>query len=256
MCHPELPAGAPEPNVRTEEVTVRAPDGTVMPALLAVPERTPAPGVLIVNDVFGRSPFYEDLARRLARAGFLALDPEFFVREGALAEQAREAAFARAGRLDQTRAVADLGAAVEWLRAETRVSDAVGVIGFCMGGTLALDLAVRPDVSAVVSYYGFPKLKNPTPLSPPEPLAIVEEMRSPILGHWGDQDQGVGLDNVYAFRDALAAVHVPHEVHIYPGLGHGFLRAYQDPSADGYEAACSSWMRTLDFFRAHLHVRA
>ena len=256
MCHPEVPVGAREPNVGTEEVTVRAPDGTAMPALLAVPERTPAPGVVIVNDVFGRSPFYEDLAKRLARAGFVALDPEFFVREGPLAEQAREAAFARAGRLDQRRAVADLGAAVEWLRAETRVSDAVGVIGFCMGGTLALDLAVRPDVSAVVSYYGFPKLKNRTPLSPPEPLAIIERMRSPILGHWGDQDQGVGLDNVYAFRDALAAADVPHEVHVYRGLGHGFLRAYQDPTAAGYEPACSSWMRTLDFFRSHLHLQA
>jgi dienelactone hydrolase len=256
MCHPELPPGAREPNVRTEEVAVRASDGTSMPALLAIPERTPAPGVVIVNDVFGRSPFYEDLARRLARAGFVALDPELFAREGPLAEQTREAAFARAGRLDQTRAVADLGAAVEWLRAERRVSDAIGVIGFCMGGTIALDLAVRPDVGAVVSYYGFPKLKTKTPLSPPEPLAIVERMCSPILGHWGDQDQGVGLENVYAFRDTLAAAHVAHEVHIYPGLGHGFLRAYQDPSAAGYEAACSSWVRTLDFFRSRLHLRA
>jgi len=77
MCHPEVPAGTKAPDVRTEEVQVKV-QGGAMPALLALPERTPAPGVVIVNDVFGRSPFYEHLAGRLAQAGYVALEAEFF----------------------------------------------------------------------------------------------------------------------------------------------------------------------------------
>src|SRR2546428_13641979 len=84
MCHPEVPAGAPIPDVRIEEVTIPVEGGAAMPGLLTFPERTPAPGILIVNDVFGRSPFYDNLARRLAQAGFVAVTPEYFFPDGAL----------------------------------------------------------------------------------------------------------------------------------------------------------------------------
>src|SRR5712692_80558 len=99
MCHPEVPAGAPIPDVHVEDAAIPVEDGT-MPGLAALPERVPAPGVVIINDVFGRSPFYEHLAGRLAQAGFVALDPEFFFREGPLPEQTREASQERATRLD------------------------------------------------------------------------------------------------------------------------------------------------------------
>ena len=78
MCHPEVPLGTVPPRVRTEEVDIKLQTVERMPALLAYPDRTPAPAVLVVNDVMGRSPFYENLARRLAQAGYIALDPEFF----------------------------------------------------------------------------------------------------------------------------------------------------------------------------------
>src|SRR5713226_4374122 len=106
MCHPEIPAGTKAPEVRIEEMQVKV-QGGAMPALLALPERTPAPGIVIVNDIFGRSPFYEHLAGRLAQAGYVALDPEFFFREGPLPEQTREASQERAKRLDFKRAVDD-----------------------------------------------------------------------------------------------------------------------------------------------------
>ena len=89
MCHPEIPAGQPVPDIRTREVTVAS-----MPSLLAEPEGEPRGAVLVINDVFGRSPFYENLARRLATAGFVALDPEYFFRQGPLAQPTREAAMA------------------------------------------------------------------------------------------------------------------------------------------------------------------
>src|SRR5207245_5302315 len=83
MCHPEVPAGTPLPNVRTEEVAIELVNGEGMSALIAWPERTPAPAVLVINDVFGRSEFYEHLTRRLAQPGFVAGGPGFFLRPGA-----------------------------------------------------------------------------------------------------------------------------------------------------------------------------
>ncbi len=128
---------------------------------------------------------------------------------------------------------------------------AVGVIGFCMGGTLALDLAaLRPDLAAAVSYYGFPARAIERVGSP---IELAERMTVAILGHWGDQDVGVGMDHVDALRRKLADAKRAHVFHVYPGLGHGFLKAFlEDERSPGYAQACLSWRRTLDFFRQKL----
>ena len=246
MCHPEVPAGAPIPDVRVEDVVVPVEDGN-MPGLLALPERLPAPGVLIINDVFGRSPFYDQLARRHAQAGFVAVTPEYFFREGSLPEPTREAAMARAKQLDFKRWGRDMSAALGWLRGRPSVDGAVATIGFCMGGTQALLLAARrDDIAATVSYYGFPADAR----TEASPIEVAAKMQGPILGHWGDQDQGAGMDNVEKLRAALEAAGVEHDFHIYPGLGHGFLKAsLEDEKTPGYEQACTSWQRTLDFYR-------
>src|SRR5215472_6453977 len=116
MCHPEVPEGQPTPVVERDEVGIPLPGGAEMPALLARPEEGPGPAVLIAADIFGRTPFYESLAARLASAGFEALLPDFFFRVGPLAEQTREAAIERRKRLDGNGALADLRAALAWLR--------------------------------------------------------------------------------------------------------------------------------------------
>jgi carboxymethylenebutenolidase len=246
MCHPEVPAGAALPEVEVEDANIAVEDGT-MPALVALPERTPAAGILIINDVFGRSPFYDHLARRLAQAGFVAATPEYFFREGALPEPTREAATARAKQLDFKKWERDMSAALDWLRERSDVNGAVGTIGFCMGGTMVLVLAARrTDLAASVSYYGFPADQR----TDAPPIELASKMRGPILGHWGDQDTGVGMDNVEKLRSGLAEANVEHEFNIYPGLGHGFLKAsLDDEKTPGYEQACTSWKRTLEFFR-------
>ncbi len=224
-----------------------------MPALLALPERLPAPAVLVANDVFGRSPFYEHLARRLAQAGFVAVDPEYFFREGGVAAGDREGATARARELDQNRTLRDLEAAADWLRRRPDVRGRIGSIGFCMGGTLVLDLAASGKVDATVCYYGFPARRSPSPKEPPAPLEIADRLKGPLLGWWGDQDAGVGMANVSALDEKLQEAKIAHEFHVYPGLGHGFLRAFlDDESSPGYRQACESWTRTLEFFRERL----
>ena len=238
MCHPEIPAGQPLPDVHTREVTVAS-----MPALLAEPEAEPRGAVLVINDIYGRVPFYENLTQRLALAGFTALDPEFFFRQGPLPEQTREAAQERRSHLDGDQALGELSGAVDWLRAQTSTGR-VGTIGFCMGGTFGLQLAARRDDLATACFYGFPGS-----------LRAEERARinGPVAGFWGDQDAGVGMENVEELRRVLAARGVEHEVTIYPGLGHGFMKnSGLEPGGEGYDQACQAWTRTLDFFRERL----
>ena len=253
MCHPEVPAGTPTPNVRTREVTIDVASGERLPGMYALPERTPAPAVLVVNDVFGRSEFYEHLAGRIAEAGIVALDVEYFFREGPVPAGDRPAATARRARLDQERALRDLDSAIAWLRAQPEVRGArVGTIGFCMGGTFVLQLAARRDDLASVCYYGFPAAGG-GPREPARPLDIADRMNGPILGHWGDQDHGVGMDNVRALDERLIAAGVDHAFHMYPGLEHGFLKALlEHERAPHHDLACQSWVRTLDFWRREL----
>lgn len=246
MCHPEVPSGAPIPEVDVEDASIPVEDGN-MPALIALPQRIPAPGILIINDVFGRSPFYDNLARRLAQAGFVAVTPEYFFREGSLPEPSRDAATARAKQLDFKRWGRDMSATIDWLRGRPGVNGTVGAIGFCMGGTAVLLLSARrDDIAATVSYYGFPADAR----TEASPIELASKMHGSILGHWGDQDAGAGMDNVEKLRAGLQKAGVVHELHIYPGLGHGFLKAsLDDEKTPGYEQACTSWQRTLDFYR-------
>jgi len=251
MCHPEVPAGTPPPDVRTEEVTIELTGGERLPGLLAFPQRTPAPAVLVINDVFGRGDFYEHLTRRIAQAGYVALDVEYFFRQGAVPAGDRDAATARSGKLDQAQTLRDLGAAIEWLRGRSDSTGArTGTIGFCMGGTFVLDLAAERRDVASVSYYGFPARARQ---NVPAPLEVAERIRGPLIGHWGTQDTGVGIDNVRALDAKLKTANVDHAFYEYEGLGHGFLKAFlDDEKTPGYEQACESWKRTLDFYRKEL----
>ncbi len=253
MCHPEVPPGTPLPDVRVQEVTIDVDDGR-LPGFLALPVKTPAPAVLVVNDVFGRSEFYEHLARRIAQAGYVALDVEFFFRQGPVKPGDREAVMARAQKLDQMGTLDDLDTAINWLAERPEVKGTrVGTIGFCMGGTLVLDLTASRSDLATVCYYGFPARRGENPLAPPAPLEVADEMTGPIQGEWGDQDAGAGMENVHALDEKLRAAGVEHSFQIYKGLGHGFLKALLDnESAEGHEQACESWKRTLDFWRKHL----
>jgi carboxymethylenebutenolidase len=251
MCHPEVPEGTPLPSVRATETSVPV-DGGAMPALIAYPERTPAGAVLVINDVFGRSPFYDDLTRRIAQAGYVAVDPEYFWRVGAPADASREAVNARVAKLDWPKMYDDLGRAIDWMKGlrEAR-ADRIGLVGFCMGGTAVLNLAAtRDDLRGPVSYYGFPARGAP---GVPPVLERADAIRGPLIGHWGTEDTGVGIENVRALDARLKAKGTPHTFYEYEGLGHGFLKAsLEDEKTPGYEPACTSWKRTLAFWKERL----
>lgn len=257
MCHPEVPPGTPFPPVQTRESAATMADGAQMPGLLAAPATTPAPGVLIVVDALGRGPFYDHLAARLAQAGFVGYSADHFFRLTPLADSAPETRrHRRRSQSDEVRVLEDLTAALDWLTAQPEVAgQPVGAIGFCMGGTLALDLAALWEpLAASVGYYGYPAGEVDKALRPPpRPLDLASSMRAPILGHWGDQDPGYEAAEVAEFGRRLAAAGTPHDLLVYPGLGHGFLSAtLEDPATPGHDAACLSWTRTIAFLRQYL----
>lgn len=260
MCHPEVPAGQVTPEVAREEVQIPVANGEKMPGLLARPEGGEGAGVLIINDIMGRSPFYEDLAARLATAGFVALCPEFFFRQGPLEEQSFPAAFARRAKLDEKNAVRDLSAAIDWLKQQPGVRGGkAGTIGFCMGGTLILNLAAARKDLVSVCFYGFPAGAGAEakPTSPTAPLDQVDQINGPLLAFWGDQDTMVGQDNVEKLAQGLQQRGVDFAYKVYPGLGHGFMaQSRLDPDHAAYEAACEAWTRTLEFYRQHLGALA
>ena len=254
MCHPEVLPGTRTPEVTREEVLILVGDGESMPAMLATPDTGPAPSVLVIADVFGRSPFYEDLAARIATAGFEAVLPDFFHRVGPLAERTREAAFARRRLLDEKGAVEDLRASLRWLRERPGAADRVGTVGFCMGGSYVLHLAATETDLVSVCYYGFPQHGLPGGSTA---LELAGRMTGPMLGFWGDQDEGVGMANVAELARRLDENGVDFRRKVYPGLGHGFLaRTEFDAANDAYEPACDSWTMSLDLWRQHLRATA
>mgnify|MGYP001791829826 CR=1 FL=1 len=126
-----------------------------------------------------------------------------------------------------------------------------------MGGTFVLDLSAERDDLASVCFYGFPAgaaaALGATADDPPAPLTLVDRMQGPILGFWGEQDAGVGMENVEKLAAGLKGPGVDFEHTIFPGLGHGFMAASQlDPEHEAYDAACQAWTRTIEFFRTHI----
>lgn len=254
MCHPEVPAGQQAPEVKHENVRIPVPGGgEEMEAFLAHPDGPSAGAVLIVNDIFGKSPFYENLAARLATAGFTAICPEYFFRQGALPERTIEHASGRRKKLDEQQTLRDFNAALDWLKKE-RGAERLGTIGFCMGGTLVLDLAAQRSDLATVCFYGFPAgAPNASANPAPAPLSVADQIHGPILAFWGDQDTGVGMDNVQALVQKMQERRVEFDHTIFPGLGHGFLAASGlDPNHAAYEKACQAWTRTVEFYRQQL----
>jgi carboxymethylenebutenolidase len=253
MCHPEAPAGAPAWNVTREEVELPLADGPPMPALLTRPLSGGGPAVLIAHDIWGRSPFYEDIAARLAVAGFVALLPDYFahVSAGPIARGDYEAAFGRRNKVDERVTIAQLGESLVWLQTQRGVTGSkVGLLGFCMGGTLVLDIAATRGDLATASYYAFPAgEKRRAPTHPTPPIELADHMRGPIIAFWGDQDPLVDMADIERFRRALMVRGVAIDVTIYPGLEHGFLGASRlDPNHSAYVAACDAWTKTLGFF--------
>lgn len=207
---------------------------------LSLPPGGTGPGVLVIQEWWGLVDHVRDVADRFAAAGFVALAPDLYHGERTTSPDQAEKLFMA---LDIARAGKELHGAAEFLRAHEAVAPRrVGVVGFCMGGQLALFAACEhPEaVDAAVDFYGIhPKVALDT-----------SRLRAPVLAHFGKHDASIPLDRAEALIEEIRGRGVPAEMHVYDA-GHAFLND-QRPNAYDADAARLAWDRTLGFLRAHL----
>ena len=226
-----------------------------MPVYRAAPAgRTGLPVVLVVSEIFGVHEHIADVARRFARAGYYALAPELFVRQGDAASYGEVAKLIAEviAKVPDAQVMTDLDATVAWARTQGADASRVGVTGFCWGGRITwLYAAHNPAVKAGVAWYGR-LVGNATPLTPKHPVDVAGQLHAPVLGLYGGQDTGIPLDTVERMKAALAAGNAAakkSQFVVYPDAPHAFHADYR-PSFRK-EAAEDGWKRCLDWFRTH-----
>lgn len=235
-------AGADADGVETERVAYASVGGETVTGYLAQPEGAPAgtPGVIVIQEWWGLNENIEAVARRLAAQGYTALAVDLY--GGETAETPDQAMSLMQTAMGQEEALTDnLRQAYEYLAVQ-QGAEQVGVIGWCFGGMWSLRTALAlPDrIDAAVMYYG-------------RPVTDADRLQSlsmPVLALFGGADESIPQDTVAAFRQALAAAGVEHEVEVYPGAAHAFA----NPSGQAYdaEAADDAWARTTAFLAQHL----
>lgn len=229
--------------------------GFKMPAYRAAPAgRTGLPVVLVVSEVFGVHEHIADVARRLAKAGYLAVAPELFVRQGdarAYTEISKLVSEVVAKASD-AQVLGDLDASLAWARANGGDGSRVGVTGFCWGGRITwLYAAHNPAVKAAVAWYGR-LVGNASPSTPRHPVDVAASLAAPVLGLYGGQDQGIGLDTVDKMKTVLArgsAAARRSQIVVYPDAPHAFHADYR--SSYRRQAAADGWKRCLAWLVAH-----
>lgn len=205
----------------------------------------PYAGVVVGMELFGVTAHVRAVCDRLAGLGLLAYAPDLYHREAPGIElpenaEGRERGFTLLHRLTRDQAIADVQAAVVYLREQGATE--VGMVGLSVGGHVAFLAATSLDLSAVAVVYGGWLPTRDIPLSRPEPtLARTAAITAPVLLLVGEDDQVVPYEHRCAIAEALAAAGVPHEIVLYPGVRHGFLnenRETHDP-----KAADDAWRR-------------
>lgn len=208
---------------------------------LAVPDSGHGPGVIVIQEWWGLVPHIRTVCDRLAADGFVALAPDLY--HGVATTEPDEAMKAMMA-LDITSAATDMSGAVSWLLAsEHATGDHVGVVGFCMGGGLALYLAtLRPEIAACAPFYGV----IPWAEAKPDLGAI----RARVVGHWGDRDESNPREKVDELEQRLQQAGVTVEFFHYDA-DHAF---FNDARPEVYDAAASqlAWDRCLALFRQQL----
>lgn len=238
-------AGTAERGAEVATETVQFPsDGVAIRAFLAGPAAAsgPSPAVLVIHEWWGLNDHIQDIARRFARAGFVALVPDLYSRHGNKVTKDSAEAAVLMNALSAQLSLRDLNTAVQYVKTLPGVDPLrIGAVGFCMGGTFTLTLATHnSDVKAAVPFYG----KVP-------PLETMDYLLCPVLYHWGAKDGWVTRQEVDRLRQGLEQFGKPGRVCIYPEADHAF---FNDTRPEVYRQtdAQLAWDRTLEFLGEHL----
>jgi carboxymethylenebutenolidase len=233
----------------TETVAIATADRDI-PGYLARPAGEGGHPVVFVNsEIFGVHEWVKDICRRLAKAGYVALAPDFFVRAGDPSKtEDMKAVIDIVKATPGEQVTSDTAAALNYLAAQPYADmKRLGVTGFCWGGGATWLCCERfPAFKAGVAWYG--------PLKPggyprTAPIDLVKDLRAPVLGLYGGLDKGISAQDIAEMRAAIKADGKQAEIIVYPDAQHGFLADYR-PSFNA-QAAKDGWARMLAFFKAN-----
>jgi len=230
-----------DPRIKTEYIEYSSPRGHgKIRAYLTRPAgaRGKRPGVVVVHENRGLNPYIEDVARRLAVAGFMALAPDGLTPLGGYPGTDDKGKKMQA-QLDKDKLTEDFVAAFERLKSDANSTGKVGVVGFCFGGGVANAMAVRlPDLAAAVPFYGRQAAAQDVP-----------KIKAPLLLHYAGLDERINK-GWPEYEQALKAHDKDYTAHMYPDVNHGF---HNDTTPRYDEAAAKlAWQRTIDFFNKKL----
>jgi len=220
-------------------------NGSTANGYLATPAEGAGPGVLVIQEWWGLVPQLKGVCDKLAVEGFTALAPDLYH-----GEYAEHTEMDKAGQLMTSlppdRAAKDMGGAIDYLLAHPEVrGDAVGVMGFCMGGMLSWTIAALQGskVGAAVPYYGYPSGESEPDWS---------GLSASVLGHMADNDDFFPPSGVTALAAKLEEMGKDVTIHVYPGTGHAFCNETNALGTYDADAARQAWVRTLEHLREHL----
>ncbi|HCO01935.1 MAG TPA: dienelactone hydrolase family protein [Actinobacteria bacterium] len=250
MCYepgalPPLPPIAGGAGVSSHELELTAAGGNRFAAYSAVTDTDDAPGIVILPDVRGLHGFYRELAERFTQAGVHATAFDYFGRTAGIGP--RDESFEFMPHVQQTTpdgVAADVAATVAHLRSEAGGGASnVFTVGFCFGGRASFNQAARGHgLSGVIGFYGWPGEREPG--DPTAPIRLAPRYECPVLGLFGGADQGIPVDVVKEFEQALADAGKDHEIHIYDGAPHSF---FDRSASEHQEASTDAWRRMLAF---------
>jgi carboxymethylenebutenolidase len=235
------------------EVKIPVKDGEI-PAYRALPAKGKNfPTVLVVQEIFGVHEHIKDICRRFAKAGYLAIAPELYARQGDVSKIANinEIIQNVVNKVPDEQVMSDLDAAAAWAKKNGGDTSKLAITGFCWGGRIVwLYSAHNPSLKAGVSWYG--RLAPPSqvsPLQPKYPLELVKDLKAPVLGLYGGADTGIPNNTVEQMQNALKEANKPSEIKLYPDTPHGFNADYR-PSYRK-EQAEDGWKLLLAWFKKH-----
>jgi carboxymethylenebutenolidase len=229
----------------TDAITITVADGTFN-AYVARPASTPAPAVIVIQEIYGVNAVVRGIADRLAAAGFLAVAPDLFWRiEPGIdltdqTDAGNQRAFELFGLYDADKGVQDIAATIDAVRASPDCTGKVGAVGYCLGGKLAFLTATRTDSDASVAYYG---------VGLDGLVGEAEKLTHPLMLHVAEEDRFVPKTAQQTVEAGLKN-HPEVELHTYPGQDHAFAR----PGGMHYDKAAADLAdaRTLQFLKSNL----
>jgi carboxymethylenebutenolidase len=234
------------------EVKIPVKDGQV-PAYRAMPAQGSGfPVVLVVQEIFGVHEHIKDVCRRLAKAGYLAVAPELYARQGDVSTMTdiQEILKTVVSKVPDAQVLEDLDAAAAWAAKNSGSAEKLAITGFCWGGRIVwLYAAHNPKLKAGVAWYGRVE-GSPDPLHPKHPAELAANIKAPVLGLYGGADQGIPLEGLEKFRAALKAAGNKSEIVIYPDAPHAFHADYRPSYREG--PAKDGWKRLLEWFKANV----